>query len=115
MPSRQLDLFIDRPPEPPYQSHSATSAEAAQAIEPRAETLRKAVLDLLRKCGDVGATDEEIQDTLAMNPSTQRPRRIECVELGLVRDSGRTRPTRSGRQAVVWIANVNPSASEVFS
>jgi hypothetical protein len=37
-------------------------------------------------------------------PSTYRPRRVECVEFGLVRDSGLTRPTKSGRAAVVWIA-----------
>lgn len=104
MPSRQLDLFIDRPPEPPYQSHSATSAEAAHAIEPRTETLRKAVLDLLRKWGDAGGTDEEVHEYHGGNPGTYRARRVELVEMGLVRDSGRTRPTRSGRQAVVWIA-----------
>lgn len=38
----------------------------------------------------------------ALNPSTLRPRRGECVERGLVEDSGQTRATRSGRQAVVW-------------
>jgi hypothetical protein len=51
-----------------------------------------------------GATDEEIQHELQMNPSTQRPRRIELVEAKLVLDSTMKRPTSSGRQAVVWIA-----------
>ncbi len=49
-----------------------------------------------------GATDFEIQKASGLNPSTQRPRRIELVECGLVRDSGKTRPTPSGRKAVVW-------------
>jgi hypothetical protein len=49
-----------------------------------------------------GGTDEELQDALGMNPNTQRPRRIELVERGLVRDSGRTRKTKSGRRATVW-------------
>jgi hypothetical protein len=37
-----------------------------------------------------------------MNPSTQRPRRVELVEGGWVEDSGERRPTRSGMDAVVW-------------
>ena len=90
--------------EPPAQRHSRTSIAAAEQIEPRSETLRRAVLDYLRQCGENGATDEQMQESLAMNPSTQRPRRIELVELGLVRDSGRTGLTRSGRKAVLWVA-----------
>lgn len=88
-------------PLPPCQPHSATSRAAAEQIEPTAGTLRAAVRDWLRARPD-GATDEEMQDGLAMSPSTQRPRRIELVAAGWVRDSGRTRPTRSGRKAVVW-------------
>jgi len=108
----QLDLFIDYNPDPPFQDHSPTSADAARGIEPRTESLRRAVLDYLRGRGAEGATDEAIQEALQMNPSTQRPRRIECVELGLVRDSGRTRPTRSGRQAVVWMAIERKAGSD---
>lgn len=100
----QRDLFADWQPDAPFQHHSLTSEEAAAAILPRTETLRRAVLDAIRNAGDEGMTDEELQESLAMNPSTQRPRRIECVGLGLVKDSGRTRPTRSGRKATVWIA-----------
>lgn len=100
-PRRQLDLFADWTP--PSQAHSPTSQEAAEAIQPRAETLRRAVLDYLRSRGEEGATDEETQEALAMSGSTQRPRRCELQEMGLVVDSGRTRPTRSGRAAVVWV------------
>jgi hypothetical protein len=90
--------------EAPCQRHSDTSRAAAEEIEPRVTTLRRAVLDAIRGAGDHGATDEELQVCLGMNPSTQRPRRIECVRAGLVRDSGRTRLTKSGRKAVVWTA-----------
>lgn len=38
-----------------------------------------------------------------MNPSTERPRRVELVENGLVEDSGRVRQTDSKTEAVVWI------------
>lgn len=88
--------------EPPAQGHSETSLAAAQAIQPDATTLRAQVIACLRRCGTYGATDEEIQAALDMNPSTQRPRRIELVRAGHVQDSGTTRPTRSGRQATVW-------------
>jgi hypothetical protein len=86
---------------PPAQRHSRTSIGAAEAIEPSAGTLRHAVYSLLH-ANPQGMTDEEMQTALVMNPSTQRPRRIELVDAGFVRDSGRTRLTRSGRNAVVW-------------
>lgn len=101
MNRRQLDLFADYAP--PCQTHSPTSREAAEAIEPRTETLRRAVLDYLRSRGQDGATDEETIDALGMSGNTARPRRIELQDMRLVCDSGKTRLTRSGRKAVVWI------------
>lgn len=88
----------------PSQPHSATSRDAARKIETTAGTLRRRVLDCLLNAGVLGMTDEELQTILAMNPSTQRPRRIELVNAGKVYDSGFTRPTASGRNAVVWRA-----------
>lgn len=84
----------------PYQSHSVTSKDAAESIIPKAGTLRKRVLDYLTAFGP--ATDEEIQLALGMNANTERPRRVELVTAGLVRDSGRTRRTSAGREAVLW-------------
>lgn len=84
----------------PYQPHSETSREAAVQAEPKSHTQRHAVLRVIRSHGP--CTDEFVQEILEMNPSTQRPRRIELVEGGLVRDSGRTAKTRSGRKAVLW-------------
>lgn len=86
----------------PYQQHSATSREAAQSMEQDARTLRQQVLDYIREQGVNGATDEEIQDALHMNPSTQRPRRVELMKMGKVAING-TRKTKSGRLASVWI------------
>lgn len=57
----------------------------------------------LNRRGEQGATDHELQTALRMNPSTVRPRRVELVERQLVIDSGRRRPTKSGRLAVVWV------------
>lgn len=103
------DLFdcLD-PPTPverlPAQRHSPTSVAAAERAEPAAATQRRAVLDFLRGRGAEGATDEEIQVALGMVGNTQRPRRGELQKAGLIRDSGTTRPTRSGCKAVVWIS-----------
>ncbi len=82
----------------PFQSHSETSKAAALRIEPVAGTLRLKVLEHLRQC-PVGATDREIQEALSMAGSTQRPRRIELVADGLVRDSGVRR-----NRSTVWVA-----------
>ena len=51
-----------------------------------------------------GWADEQAQNALGMNPSSQRPRRVELVQAGLVKDSGQRRATSSGRTAVVWVA-----------
>ena len=84
-----------------FQAHSPTSSEAAHFAEGFAGTAREQVfLQIVKRFADIGATDEEIQNTLHMNPSTQRPRRIELVEAGLVEDSCYTRPTTSGMDAV---------------
>lgn len=93
------------------QEHSETSKAAAIAIESMAVTLRGEVYRFLLSRGEHGATDDEMQRFMYMNPSTQRPRRIELVEKGLVKDSGETRPTRSRRAAAVWIA-INPEEGE---
>lgn len=87
---------------PPYQRHSETSKDAAHRIEPDAGTLRARVLAVLRAQPHAGLTDQEMQTMLCMDPSTQRPRRVELVIEGFVRDSGRTRGTKSGRRATVW-------------
>ena len=89
---------------PPAQAHSPTSQAAARAIKPDANRLRAVVYAALEAAGSDGLTDEEMQERIPMAASTQRPRRIELIERGKVIASGRTRPTRSGRAATVWIA-----------
>lgn len=94
------DLF------PPSQSHSGTSIRAAVEILPQTETLRRRVLDHLKACPNEGCTDEEIQIETGIDANTERPRRVELVRMGLVVDSGKTRQTKSGRWAAVWIAKI---------
>lgn len=88
----------------PYVSDSSTSFLSAEEISKYAPNLRTKVLAFLLRRGDKGATDEEIQDALDMNPSTERPRRVELVNAGFVRNSEKTRSTSNGHDAVVWVA-----------
>lgn len=83
--------------------HPDTAQAAARQL-PNAGTDRRRVLTFLRVSG--GATDEEIQTGLHLDPSTERPRRVELVNAGLAHASPDRRLTRSGRQAIVW--KVNP-------
>lgn len=86
-----------------FQRRSETSKDAARRIESSAATLRARVLKYLNEHPS-GATDDEIQEGLVMEGSTERPRRIELQRMGMVIDSGTRRQTRSGRSAVVWMA-----------
>ena len=101
------DYWRETPPGPlfarpaPAQQHSVTSMQAADALDEKALTrLHRQVLAFLEARPD-GATDEEMQAGLGMNPSTQRPRRIELARRGLVIEAG-TRKTASKRNATVW-------------
>ena len=93
-----LPLFTQRAPSA---RGSVTSAQAADSLDATTlNALQRRVLALLRE-NPHGMTDEEQQAALGMNPSTQRPRRIELVRRGLVVECG-TRRTASGRMATVW-------------
>lgn len=99
-----FDFAARQEAEPPCQRHSDTSRAAAEAIKPKAGTLRARVLANVVAKGGHGVTDEEGQAALGMNPNTYRPRRRELEQAGKVVDSGLRRPTHAGRKAVVWMA-----------
>lgn len=82
-----------------------TARDAAAAIAPVVHSQRERVLHLIRINGEFAATDEEMQDILGLNDNSQRPRRVALVTAQLVKDSGRTRKTRSNRDAIVWVAS----------
>lgn len=86
-------------------NYPATSLWAARDIAPATGTLRAKVLAYIAGCGDAGATDEEIQAALKMNPSTQRPRRIELARDGRIKALETKRKTTSVRWAQVWVVN----------
>lgn len=91
-----------------FQRGSTTQREAAILAYPASGTQRYRVLQTVI-ASDNGLTDEEMQFALGMNPSTQRPRRVELVDGGFIIDSHQRRKTRSGRTAIVWIAKPKPT------
>ena len=80
---------------------SETSEAAAQAIKPSVTQLQQEVFDAIQFFG--GATDDQVQEFTGLAGSTQRPRRIELVRMGKIKDSGLCAKTRSGRAATIWV------------
>jgi hypothetical protein len=87
-----------------------TSAAAAVSIESAKDTQRALVFSTIRSAGISGRTDDELQDVLGLDGSSERPRRWELWKLGLIDilrdDDGAAirRLTRTNRRAVVWVA-----------
>jgi hypothetical protein len=96
---------------PPHESTSETSCAAAQSIAGGIGRLQGLVLDALTALGDTGSTDDELEVGLGIKHQTVSARRRELVLKGLVRNSGRTRLTRSKRAATVWVLGYNPTFS----
>jgi hypothetical protein len=101
---RQTDLFglADMPaayPEVPGAKGRETSVAAAQAIAPRAPTLRERVLaEIRRRPG----TPEDIARRIKEPVMNVRPRFSELSSMGLLEDSGKRGKAMGGRKAIVW-------------
>lgn len=81
----------------PFQAHSQPSLDAARSMAqktPRVNGDRQRIVNVLLSGGK---TDAEIQEILGLRGSTQRPRRIELVEMGVVIDTGERRD-----RSTVW-------------
>ena len=83
-----------------------TRRSAHEAIKPCAKTMRAQVLAAIVAAGVDGLTDDEIQQQLGLQGSSERPRRIELQQAEMITQSGEVRPTASGRKAVCWVATV---------
>ena len=86
-----------------YQRHSATSKAAAVAIAAQAPNIRHRVYVFICATKQYGATDEEIINSLGLSANTGRARRVELWDASKIYESGRTRSTVAGRQAVIWV------------
>lgn len=76
------------------------SREARRSIGPaHLNDMHRAILAALEEHGPM--TDEQLQAELQMNPSTERPRRIELLDMARIRPAGEGR-TLSGRRATTW-------------
>jgi len=103
--SRQAGLFpATKPPvrQRPYQRTDTSIDAAAEISNGRAEKVRIRVLAELRMKPQ---TDQELASKLGVPENTIRPRRVELVDNGMVRDSGERRLTKAKRKAIVWEAS----------
>lgn len=86
----------------PAYSNPTTSRSAAESVRESAATLRSKVLAFIRDRG--GATCDEAEEALGLTHQTASARVNELMNLRWIEDSGKKRPTRSGRKAIVWRA-----------
>ena len=80
-------------------NYTKTSQEALATIKPKIKTKREQVYDLIKLNA---LTNYEISDELDMPLSSVCGRVHELQELNLVENSGKTRKTKYGKQAIVW-------------
>jgi len=78
-----------------------TSAIAAQAVEPKAGTVRAQVLAQFHR-NVFPMTADEIAGQLGIEFITVRPRVTELGNRGLLKDSGVRRIGRFGRPQIAW-------------
>lgn len=102
-----LERNVDaKPREIPPHVAAPTSREAAESIAEHAPNLRARVIALIREAG--GLTCDEVEERTGLRHQTAAARIREAVKAGDLADGGTTRPTRSGRKAIVWVAREGP-------
>ncbi len=83
-------------------SGSATSRAAARSVQHRVGTDCGRILELLIGQRSYGATCCEIERMLGLSHQTASARVRQLAKASMIEDSGSTRATRTGRQAIVW-------------
>lgn len=73
--------------------------------------VRRQIITWVSQRGDVGATSDEVERALGLPHQTVSARFSEAKVSGDLIDTGRRRPTRSGRQAAVYIVPTLRSAA----
>jgi predicted HTH transcriptional regulator len=96
-----MDLFDyrERYPNAPGFKRRATSRQAAEDMKDKAPSLRDQCFSVL--C-EGPHTADQVAEILGKSVLTIRPRLSELVRLGCIRDTGRTAPNASGKQAAIW-------------
>lgn len=86
-----------------------TSFDAAESMREIAAQQKRQLYNVLIYYGPL--TADECDERLSWRPTTAGRRMSDLVRDGLARDTGRTRPTRSGRQATVYEAMKRSAAA----
>lgn len=97
----QPGLFDQPYPASPGYKTGGTSRAAAEAVKPRALTLRERVLDLLKAAP---LTADQCAAKLGKSVLSIRPRLSELVAQEKIYDTGKTSRNDSGVAATVWKA-----------
>ena len=79
-----------------------TSWAAAEAMAPKAASLREMALTILERSN--GLTADQVAARLGLSILSIRPRVTELSRLHKVRDTGERRANASGHKAIVWAA-----------
>lgn len=89
---------------PPHVAGSKTSRAAAQQARAILGSQQHQVLLAIRSSGKRGLTCDEIEEQLGGRHQAISARVRELFLKGMITKAEATRPTRSGRQAVVYLA-----------
>lgn len=84
---------------PPYEVASETSKAAAESIKPNAAGLCSLIRNVIAQ--SEGMTCDEVEVATGLKHQTASARIRELALLGVIQENGK-RPTRSGRNAVIW-------------
>lgn len=97
------DLFSYQPP---HVKGSKTSKAAADSMVKSGKDLCARIMVLFRDVGAQGMTCDEVEEAMELRHQTASARIVELVDDGSLTKTDRTRKTRSGRAAAVYIASV---------
>lgn len=97
--------FTDAPPPEPTSGYQPTSRNAWMDSLPKLNATQKVILDLYQRHGPM--TDEAMFEAYgALDPHAYRntvlPARTALLKAGVVYDTGKRAPVRSGKSAIVW-------------
>ena len=109
-PDKDRDLIWSDTPSHPHVNNTSgarnsdpiTSHQASAIAQVNAETNRALALQLLNDAHPDGLTDFELASLSGVQQTSIGKRRGELRDAGFVEDSGHTRPSPSGTQAIVW-------------
>lgn len=94
-----------------YHGGNPQSKYAHESIREHKERVLAAVVKTVRDAGPVGLTCDEIEIRLELSHQTVSARCTEAKARNLIVHSGRTRATRSGRSAAVYVTKEQHDAA----